>query len=95
MARHLNNEKSVQAQLDELKELKERVQILEDEMKDYMEKNNLDTLRGETTCYDRVLVSDTLIFDSTKFKKDNPNLYEQYKTKEKAGGYRYTIKALK
>lgn len=93
--RHLDNEKSVQAQLDELKELKEKVQILEDEMKDYMEKNNLDTLRGETTCYDRVLVSDTLIFDSAKFKKDNPNLYEQYKTKEKAGGYRYTIKALK
>ena len=64
-------------------------------MKDYMDTNNLDILKGETLCYDRTLVKDTLIFDTTKFKNDNPVLFEQYKTKEKCGGYRYSIKALK
>ena len=95
MARHFNNAKSVQEQLDEIRQLKEKIQILESEMKDYMDINNLDILKGETLCYDRTLVKDTLIFDTTKFKNDNPKLYEQYKTKEKAGGYRYTVKALK
>lgn len=95
MARQLANVNSVQAQLDEIRELKEKIQILESEMKDYMDSNNIDILRGLTLCYDRVLVKDTLIFDTTKFKNDNPNLYEQYKTKEKAGGYRYSVKALK
>ena len=93
--RHFNNATSVQDQLNELRELKEKVQILEDEMKSYMDSHNIDTLKGITLCYDRTLVKDTLIFDSVKFKNDNPKLYEQYKTKEKAGGYRYTVKALK
>ena len=93
--RHFENAKSVQAQLDEIRQLKEKVQILESEMKDYMDANNIDILKGETLCYDRVLVKDSLQFDKEKFKNDNPKLYEQYKTKEKAGGYRYTVKALK
>jgi predicted phage-related endonuclease len=95
MTRHFENQASVQAQLDEIRELKERVAILESEMKDYMDDNDLDILKGETTCYDRTWVNDSLQFDTTKFKNDNPNLYEQYKTKKKAGGYRYTVKAMK
>ena len=95
MTRHFENQKSVQEQLNEIRELKEKIQILESEMKDYMDAHNIDILKGETLCYDRVLVKDSLQFDKEKFKNDNPKLYEQYKTKEKAGGYRYTIKALK
>lgn len=95
MTRHFNKTASVQAQLDEIKELQHKLDTLIGEMKTYMDNNDIDRLNGETTCYDRVWVNDSLIFDSTKFKNDNPNLYEQYKTKEKAGGYRYSIKAIK
>lgn len=95
MARHFNNPKSVQAQLDELKQVKERLQVLQDELKEYMNTNDIDTLNGLTTCYVRKWTNDTLIFDSTKFRNDNPNLYEQYKTKEKAGFYSFEPKAIK
>ena len=95
MTRHFNKTASVQAQLDEIKELQHKLDTLIGEMKTYMDNNDIDRLNGETTCYDRVWVNDSLIFDSTKFKNDNPNLYEQYKTKETAGGYRYSIKAIK
>lgn len=95
MTRHFNKTASVQAQLDEIKELQHKLDTLIGEMKTYMDNNDIDRLNGETTCYDRVWVNDSLIFDSTKFKNDNPNLYEQYKTKEKAGCYRYSIKAIK
>ena len=87
MTRHFNKTASVQAQLDEIKELQHKLDTLIGEMKTYMDNNDIDRLNGETTCYDRVWVNDSLIFDSTKFKNDNPNLYEQYKTKEKAGCY--------
>ena len=95
MTRHFNKTASVQAQLNEIKELQHKLDTLIGEMKTYMDNNDIDRLNGETTCYDRVWVNDSLVFDSTKFKNDNPNLYEQYKTKEKAGGYRYSIKAIK
>lgn len=95
MTRHFNKAASVQAQLDEIRELQHKLDALIGEMRTYMDNNDLDRLNGETTCYDRVWVNDSLIFDSTKFKNDNPNLYEQYKTKEKAGCYRYSIKAIK
>ena len=95
MTRHFNKTASVQAQLDEIRELQHKLDTLISEMRTYMDNNDIDRLNGETTCYDRVWVNDSLIFDSTKFKNDNPNLYEQYKTKEKAGGYRYSIKAIK
>ena len=94
MARHFNKTASVQAQLDEIKQLQHKLDTLIGEMRTYMDDNDIDRLNGETTCYDRVWVNDSLIFDSTKFKNDNPNLYEQYKTKEKAGCYRYSIKAI-
>ena len=90
MTRHFDNAKSVQAQLDEIRELEGKLKLLKDELKTYMDTNDIDTLRGETTCYVRTFVSDTLIFDQTKFKEEHADLYEQYKTKEKAGGYRYT-----
>lgn len=89
MTRHFDNAKSVQAQLNELRELKEKTKILEDELKAYMEENDIEVLNGETTCYVKTWVGDTLMFDSTKFKKDHSALYEEYKTKEKAGYYRY------
>lgn len=95
MTRHFNKTASVQAQLDEIKQLQHKLDTLIGEMRTYMDNNDIDRLNGETTCYDRVWVNDSLIFDSTKFKNDNPNLYEQYKTKEKAGCYRYSIKAIK
>ena len=95
MTRHFNKATSVQAQLDEIRELQHKLDTLIGEMRTYMDNNNIDRLNGETTCYDRVWVNDSLIFDSTKFKNDNPNLYEQYKTKVKAGCYRYSIKAIK
>ena len=95
MTRHFNKTASVQAQLDEIKQLQHQLDTLIGEMRTYMDNNDIDRLNGETTCYDRVWVNDSLIFDSTKFKNDNPNLYEQYKTKEKAGCYRYSIKAIK
>ena len=94
MTRHFNKTASVQAQLDEIKQLQHKLDTLIGEMRTYMDDNDIDRLNGETTCYDRVWVNDSLIFDSTKFKNDNPNLYEQYKTKEKAGCYRYSIKAI-
>ena len=94
MTRHFNKTASVQAQLDEIKQLQHKLDTLIGEMRTYMDDNDIDRLNGETTCYDRVWVDDSLIFDSTKFKNDNPNLYEQYKTKEKAGCYRYSIKAI-
>ena len=89
MTRHFENAKSVQEQLNEIRELEEKVKVLKDELKSYMDTNDMDILKGETTCYTRIWVSDTLIFDSTKFKKDHADLYEQYRTKEKAGCYRY------
>ena len=95
MARHFDNEKSVQEQLNEIRELDARLKLLKDELKSYMDANDIDTLKGETTCYKRTWVNDSLIFDSTKFKADHADLYEQYKTKEKAGGYRYEEKVLK
>ena len=95
MTRHFDNAKSVQAQLNELRELEEKVAILKSEMKSYMEENDMDILKGETTCYKRTWVNDTLIFDTTKFKADHADLYESYKTKEKAGSYRYKEEVLK
>ena len=93
--RHLNNPKSVQEQLNEIRELKTKLEILTNELKTYMEENNLDVLKGEITTYERTWVSDTLIFDSTKFKKDYEDLYEEYKTKERAGYYRFEEKVIK
>lgn len=93
--RHLNNNKSVQAQLDELKKAQDRVAILTSELKNYMEENDLDHLEGITTQYTRAWVNDSLQFDSSRFKKENENLYNQYKTKEKAGYFKYEVKAIK
>ena len=91
MARHLDNAKSVQAQLVELKDLETKLKILKDELKTYMDENDMDVLNGDTLCYNRVWVKDTIIFDSTKFKEEHADLYAEYKTKEKAGYYRYEI----
>ena len=93
--RHFANVASVQAQLNEIKTLQDRVAVLIGEMQTYMDEHDLDRLNGEITCYDRVWVNDSLQFDSTRFKSENPNLYAQYKTKPKAGGYRYSVKAIK
>lgn len=95
MARHLDNEKSVQAQLNEIRELETKLELLKDEMKTYMDELDINTLRGETTCYKRTWVNDTVVFDSTKFKEEHADLYEEYKTKEKAGYYRYKEEILK
>ena len=89
MTRHFENEKSVQEQLNEIRKLKEKLEVLTSELRTYMDEHDMDILKGETTCYSRTWVSDTLIFDSTKFKKEHADLYEEYKTKEKAGSYRY------
>lgn len=95
MTRHFNNAKSVQAQLDEMTQLKEKYEILKGELKDYMEANDIDSLNGLTTRYVRTYVKATVTFDTQKFEKENPNLYAQYKTKEKAESYRFEIKAIK
>lgn len=95
MARHFENEKSVQAQLNEIKELESKLKLLKDELKSYMDENEIEVLKGETTCYVKTWVSDTVIFDSAKFKAEHADLYEEYKTKEKAGYYRYEEKVLK
>ena len=95
MTRHFDNEKSVQAQLNEIRELQEKLTVLTDELKSYMDTHDLSILRGETTCYTKSWVSDTLIFDNTKFKTDHTDLYEQYKTKEKAGYFRYKEEVIK
>jgi predicted phage-related endonuclease len=95
MARQLSNVKSVQAQLDELRELKLRVKILEDEMKQYMADNDLDHLNGITTCYNRTWVNDSVTFDTEKFKKEHADLYTAYKTKAKAGYYRFNEGVIK
>lgn len=95
MTRHFENHNSVQAQLEEIKELQDKVSILIDDLKQYMDANEVDRLNGITLCYDRTWVNESLQFDSKKFKAENPNLFEQYKTKVKAGGYRYEVKALK
>jgi hypothetical protein len=95
MARHLDNAKSVQAQLNEIRELETKLKILKDELKTYMDENDIEVLKGETTCYKRTWVNDTVIFDSTKFKEEHADLYEEYKTKEKAGYYRYKEEILK
>ena len=87
--RHLNNPNSVQEQLNEIRELKTRLEILTSELKTYMEEHDIDILNGETTAYKRTWVNDSLIFDSTKFKADHEDLYQEYKTKEKAGYYRF------
>ena len=95
MARHLDNTKSVQAQLNEIRELETKLELLKDELKTYMDEQDINTLRGETTCYKRTWVNDTVVFDSTKFKTEHADLYEEYKTKEKAGYYRYKEEILK
>lgn len=95
MARHLDNTKSVQAQLNEIRELETKLELLKDELKTYMDEQDINTLRGETTCYKRTWVNDTVVFDSTKFKEEHADLYEEYKTKEKAGYYRYKEEILK
>ena len=95
MARHFSNTKSVQAQLDELKAVQERAKVLISELKDYMDANDLDTVNGETTCYTRTWTDDYFKFNSSKFKKENPNLFEQYKTQLVSGSYRYEVKAIK
>ena len=53
MTRHFNNAASVQAQLNEIKALQDKLDILIGEMRNYMEVNDIDRLNGETTCYDR------------------------------------------
>ena len=95
MARHLDNTKSVQAQLNEIRELETRLKILKDELKTYMDENEIEVLKGETTCFKKIWVKDTLIFDSTKFKTEHADLYAEYKTKEKAGYYKYEEGVLK
>ena len=89
MTRHFENAQSVQDQLDEIRTLKEKIAVLEDELKTYMESKDIEVLNGITTKYTKTWVKDTLLFDSTKFKTDHADLYEQYKTKEKAGYYRF------
>ena len=89
MTRHFENAQSVQEQLDEIRQLKEKVQVLEDELKSYMESNDIEVLNGVTTKYTKTWVKDTLTFDTTKFKTEHTDLYEEYKTKEKAGYYRF------
>lgn len=93
--RHFNNSSSVQQQLNEIRELKTKLEILTSELKTFMEEHDLDVLKGETTEYKRTWVNDTLIFDSVKFKKEHEDLYEQYKTKEKAGYYRFEETVIK
>lgn len=93
--RHLNNMASVQAQLNELKTLQDRVKVLTDEMKTYMDEHDLDTLNGETTCYTRSWTDDYYKFNSKQFEQDNPGLFEQYKNQLVAGSYRYSVKAIK
>ena len=78
MARHFENEKSVQAQLNEIRELESKLKLLKDELKSYMDENSIDTLKGETTCYTRSWVSDTVIFDSAKFKEEHLDMYFDY-----------------
>lgn len=95
MTRHFNNAKSVQAQLDEMKQLKEKLEVLTSELKEYMEENDIDSLNGLTNRYVRTYVQASLTFDTKRFEKENPNLYAQYKTKEKADGYRFEVKAIK
>ena len=95
MARRLNNVLSVQAQLSEIKALQLRVEVLIGELKSYMDNNDCDCLYGLTDYYSRVWVNRTKIFDSNEFKKDYPELFEEYKRKEKSGGYRYSVKEIK
>jgi hypothetical protein len=95
MTRHLDNAKSVQAQLNEMRELDARLKLLKDELKTYMDENDIEVLKGETTCFKKIWVKDTLIFDSTKFKEEHADLYAEYKTKEKAGYYKYEEGVLK
>ena len=95
MARHLDNTKSVQAQLNEIRELKTKLEVLTSELKTYMDENDIETLKGETTCFKKIWVKDTLIFDSTKFKTEHADLYAEYRTKEKAGYYKYEEDVLK
>lgn len=95
MSRHFENAKSVQAQLDEIRELQAKLDLLTDELKNYMDTNELEVLKGETTCYTRTWVNDTVIFNSTQFKKDHADLYAEYKTQERAGYFRYKEEVLK
>lgn len=95
MTRHFNNAKSVQAQLDELRATKEKLDVLQAELKDFMDKHGIEKLNGLTTCYVKTFVPATTIFDSTKFRNENPSLYEEYKIKEKSEYYKYEEKAIK
>jgi len=95
MTRHFENEKSVQAQLNEIRKLESKLELLKDELKTYMDENEIEVLKGETTCYTRTWVNDAFIFDSTKFKAEHADLYKEYKTKERSGYYKYEEKVLK
>ena len=77
----------------DVKAAQERQKELKQGLFSLMEKNNIKSFDGARVKLTMVLPSKSTVFDSTRFKKEHPDMYKEYtKETEKAGSLRITVK---
>ena len=75
-----------------IKTAQERQKEMKEGLYALMEEYDVKSFTGSRVKLTRVLPTKSKSFDSTKFKKDHPELYSQYiKEVEKAGSLRITL----
>lgn len=76
----------------ELKAMEERRDELKKGLYDIMESKDIKSFTGSKVRLTRVLPTSSEIFDSARFKKENPDLYKEYvKTSKRNGSLKITV----
>ena len=92
--RQLQKTTSVEKQLNEIIELKERLAVLEGELKTYMDMHDIDHVIGTNHEYVRTWVNEYLKLNTQQLKTEYPEIYSACKNQVVAGNYRYQLKKL-
>ena len=61
-----------------LKELKEKEELLKESIKSEMEEKGIIKIENEDLSISYIAPTDRITFDSTRFKKENPKIYDEY-----------------
>ena len=61
-----------------MKELKEQEEALKEAIKEEMEAKNLIRLENEELVISYIAANDRISFDSKRFEKDHPEMYDEY-----------------
>lgn len=61
-----------------LKELKEKEDLLKESIKSEMEEKGIIKIENDDLVISYVAPTDRITFDSTRFKKENPKMYDEY-----------------